>query len=154
MSKIFTANSASNTVSMFDRTGEPPEYWTQTVIPVGKGPEALDISPDDKEVWTGHNADCCVSIIDVASKKVAQTLDVKAKRINGLKFTPDGKRVLITDMATNILTVVDAAERKPIMTMTLGHSPESILMVPGGERAYISVANDNAVALMDLKTMK
>ena len=35
-----------------------------------------------------------VSIIDIASKKVVQTLDLHTKRSNRLKFTPDGKRIV------------------------------------------------------------
>lgn len=151
--KIFTSNTGSDTISVFERTGTPPD-WHQTVIPVGKAPEAIDISPDGKEVWTGHGGDCCVSIIDAQSNKVLQTLDVQAKRINRLKFTLDGKRVFITDPGSEAVIVVDAAGRKPIKRLNLGRSPEGILMPPDGLHAYVAVAGDNNIAVVDLKTLE
>src|SRR6185295_16011506 len=45
---IFTSNIASDSVSMIQEgTGGP---WVQTLIPVGKGPEGIDLSPDGKQV--------------------------------------------------------------------------------------------------------
>ena len=45
---------------------------------VGKGPEGIDISPDaGREAWAANSGDGTVSIIDLASKKVTQTVDVK-----------------------------------------------------------------------------
>ena len=55
--------------------------WTQTVIPVGKGPEGIDLSPNGREVWSAHSRDGGVSIIDVATKKVVQTIDARHEAI-------------------------------------------------------------------------
>src|SRR5690242_14646151 len=49
-SRIFTANIGSDSISVLER-GSNPMNWNQTVIAVGKGPEAIDISPDGKEIW-------------------------------------------------------------------------------------------------------
>jgi WD40 repeat protein len=56
------------------------------------------ISPDGREVWIAHSQDGGISIIDVDSKKVVKTLSISTKRSNRLKFTPDGKWVLVSDM--------------------------------------------------------
>ena len=95
--KIFTSNIGSDAIAMFER-GQNPANWNLTVIPVGKGPEAIEVSPDEKEIWTAHSRDGGVSIIDVAAKKVVGTIDVHTKRSNRLKITPDGKHVLISDL--------------------------------------------------------
>src|SRR3954453_15334909 len=92
-SKIFTANIGSDSISIFENAG--PRGWQLTNVVVGKGPEAIDLSPDGRELWTAHSQDGGVSIIDVESKKVKQTLPALSKRSNRLKFTPDGKRVFI-----------------------------------------------------------
>jgi YVTN family beta-propeller protein len=150
---IFTSNGASNSVSAFERsTGLPP--WRETVIPVGQGPEAIDISPDGKEVWTATGRDGSVSIIDVASKKVIQTVDLQFVHSNRLKFTLDGKQVLISDMRGDILLVVDAATRQVIKRVAVGKMPEGIQIAPDGHHAYVAVAGDNNVALIDLKTLE
>ena len=151
--KIFTANIGSDSVCEIER-GSGPLDWNVTVIPVGKGPEAIDLSPDGKEVWTAHSRDGGVSIIDVAAKKVTQTLKVQTKRSNRLKFTPDGKLVLISDLAGGELVVLDATSRKELKRIKMGRNPEGILMAPDGSRAYVAEAGDNNLALVDLKTLE
>ncbi len=150
---IFTSNGGSNTISEMEQVGGRTG-WTETQIPVGKRPEALDLSPDGKEFWTAHGGDGGVSIIDVAGKKVIQTLDVHTKGSNRLKFTPDGKMVLISDDAGGELVVLDAGTRKEIKRIAIGKGPEGILIVPDGSRAYIACSRDNQVAILDLKTLE
>lgn len=152
-SKIFTTNIASDNISIFER-GSDPMNWTQTAVAVGKGPEGFDLSPDEKSIWVAQSRDGGVSIIDVDAKKVVRTLDAKTKRSNRLKFTPDGKRVLISDLDAGDLVVLDAASYREIKRMKLGKSPEGILMDPDGSRAFIAVTGDNFIAVLDLKTLE
>ena len=151
--RIFTANIGSDSITAIDRASGPMG-WSETVIPVGKGPEGIDLSPDEKELWAAHSRDGGVSIIDLAAKKVTGTLDVHTKRSNRLKFTPDGNRVLISDLEAGDLVVLDAPSRREIKRMKLGRNPEGILMAPDGARAYVAVAGDNQVAIVDLKTLE
>jgi YVTN family beta-propeller protein len=150
---IFTANIGSDSITCFERTSATPN-WNATVIAVGKGPEGLDLSPDGKELWTAHSRDGGVSVIDVANKKVSRTLDLKMKRANRLKFTPDGSRVLISDMEGGDLLVLDAGAGKEIKRLKLGRDPEGIVVTPDGSRAYVAVAGDNSVAVIDLKSVE
>jgi YVTN family beta-propeller protein len=152
-SQMFTSNIGSDTITAIDR-GAAAGAWNQTVIPVGKGPEAIDLSADGKEVWTAHSRDGGVSIIDTATKKVTQTLNVQTRRSNRLKLTPDGKLVLISDLDSGELVVLDRPARKEIKRLKLGRAPEGILIVPDGSRAYVAVAGDNNVAIIDLKTLE
>lgn len=150
--KIFTANIGSDTITLIERAGGT-QGWNETVISVGKGPEAIDISPDEKEVWTAHSRDGGISIIDIATRKVKQTLDVQTKRSNRLKFTLDGKRVLVSDLGGGELVVLDAVAKKQIKRMSVGRNPEGILMRPDSSSAYVAVAGDNNVAVVDLNTL-
>jgi YVTN family beta-propeller protein len=153
MTQIFTANIGSDSISVLERCSNPVN-WNQTVIPVGKGPEAIDMSSDGKQIWTAHSRDGGVSIIDIASKKVTQTLDLHTKRSNRLKFTPDGRLVLVSDLEGGEVVVLDAASRKEMKRMKLGRNPEGILIAPDGTRAYVAVNGDNKVAVIDLKTLE
>ncbi|HZT31920.1 MAG TPA: YncE family protein [Bryobacteraceae bacterium] len=150
--RIFTANIGSDSITEFERTGGPMA-WNGTVIPVGKGPEGMDLSPDGRELWTAHSGDGGVSIIDAAAKRVVQTLRIGTKRSNRLKFSPDGRLVLVSDMGGGELVVLDARARKEVKRLSLGRSPEGILMPPGESRAYVAVAGENHVAILDLKTL-
>src|SRR6266545_7602252 len=147
---IFTSNITSDSVSAIEqRSGGT---WVQTVIPVGKGPEGIDLSPDGRQVWSAHSRDGGVSIIDVATKKVVQTINVGTKRSNRIKLTPDGKFALISDLEAGDLVVLDAVARKEIKRLALGRQPEGILIVPDGSRAFVAVNGDNNVAVIDPKT--
>src|SRR5258708_18231033 len=139
---------------MSNSEGAGAAGWNETVVPVGKGPEAIDLSPDGKEVWTAHSRDGDVSIIDIASKKVTQTLNVQTKRSNRLKFTPDGKLVLISDLEAGELLVLDAQTHKEIKRMKLGANVEGILVEPDGLRAYVDGTGANNIAVIDLHTLE
>lgn len=149
--KIFTSNIGSDSVTLFDRAANG--NWSATAIPVGKGPEAIALSPDGKEVWSAHSRDGGVSIIDVASGKVVQTIAANTKRSNRARFTPDGKQVLISDIGGELL-IFDAASRQVVQRIPLPGQPEGILVTPDGARAFVGLGNANAVAVVDLKTMK
>jgi YVTN family beta-propeller protein len=151
-SKIFTANIGAGTISIFER-GTNPQTWNHTVVPVGKGPEALDLAPDGKTLWTAHSQDGGVSIIDVSTKQVTETLNLGTKRSNRLKFTPDGARVLVSDLDAGELLVIDVATRKEIKRLPLGKGLTGILIVPDGSRAYVAASGDNQIAIVDLKTL-
>lgn len=152
-SQLFTSNIQSDSVTLLQRSSEP-SGWTPTTVRVGKGPEGGDVSPDGREFWAANSGDGSVSIIDTAAKNVVQTLDVRTKRTNRLKFTADGKLVLISDVSDNGLVILDAASRKEVKRLNLGRQPEGILIPPDGARAYIAVAGEKAVAVLDLKNLE
>jgi len=146
---IATANIASDTVSLIQQNAG--REWVHTVIPVGRGPEGLDVSPDGRELWVAHSRDGGVSVIDVASKKVSQTIPVGTKRSNRLKITPDGRLALISDLDAGELVVLDTAARKETKRLPIGKMLEGIL-IPDNERAFVAVTGENYVAVVDLKS--
>src|SRR5476649_1765308 len=147
---IFTSNIGGDSVSAISQGADGT--WTQTVIPVGKGPEGIDLSPNGREVWSAHSRDGGVSVIDVASKKVVQTIAIGTKRSNRVKLTPDAKFALVSDIDTGEVVVLDAPARTVIARIAVGKTPEGILMPATGGFAYVAVNGDNFVAVIDLKS--
>jgi YVTN family beta-propeller protein len=119
----------------------------------GKGPEGFDVSPDGKEIWAANSHDGTLSIVDVGTRKVVQTLDLHTKRTNRVKFTPDGKLVLVSDLETGDVVILDAAARKEMKRLKLGRGVAGILIVPDGSKAYAAVSPDSQIAIIDLKTL-
>jgi YVTN family beta-propeller protein len=150
--KLFTANIGSDSITIIER-GANPLAWNQILVPVGKEPEGFDLSPDGRELWAAHSRDGGVSIIDVASKKVVQTLDAATKRSNWLKFTPDGRLALVSDLEGGELVIIDVPARKVTKRLMLGKMPEGIQMSPDGSRAFVAVNGDDHIAVIDLKTL-
>lgn len=164
--RVYTTNVSSGTVSILvdslikPNAGPngfaPPAHrdWVQTLIPVSKGSEGFDVSPDGNELWTAASDDGTIAIIDLAAKKLTSTIDAKALGANRLKFTPDGKRALITSLRTGDLFIYDAASHQQIKRINTGRGAAGILVDDDGSRAFIGCTADNYVAVIDLKTME
>jgi YVTN family beta-propeller protein len=135
----------------------PRKTWRVTNVPAGHGAEGFDVSPDGKEVWAANAQDATATIIDAAAKRVTETLPISLRGANRLKFTPDGKRVLISGLgagAGSNLVVLDAATRKEVKQLNLGGGAAGIVIVPDGSRAYVAVSAKNQVAVVDLKSLE
>jgi DNA-binding beta-propeller fold protein YncE len=157
LNTMWVPNRGSNSVSVIDGVSAGPPKWRVTAIPVpGKTPEGIDFSPDGRELWTATRGDGGVAIIDTASRKVTESFNLKLTDANRLKFTPDGK-VLILDGGTGTLVILDAASRKEIKRLQVapGDSGDGgIFVMPDGSRAYLGLRDDHSVVGVDLKTLE
>lgn len=137
--------------------GPPPgglrAEWEEVVVPVGHGAEGFDISPDGKEIWAANAQDGTISIIDVAAKKVTDTLQANVESANRLKFTPDGRQVFVSLLAGSDVVVFDAQSRKDVKHIQTGNGAAGILMAGDGSRAYVACTPDDYVAVIDLRTL-
>ena len=122
--RIVASNADSGTLSIFNRIeikpsvvpgapAPPASYttssWTQTLILSGKGAEGFSVSPDERTAWVGDAAGT-ISLVDLASAQPAGTIKTYMAGINRLRFTPDGKLVLITTHTGKELIVFDAEQ--------------------------------------------
>lgn len=148
--RLFTSNMGSNTIGILEATGPG---WRQRLVTVGPGPEGLDLSPDERELWTAHSRDGGVSVVDVAAGKVVHTIDAGTRRANRLKFTRDGDMALVSDLDRGEVVFIDAKSRRVIKRLPVGRMAEGILIPPTGDRAYVAVTSDNRIAAIDLRTL-
>lgn len=165
MKLIVTTNVSSGTVSIIEKTvgrasgqgspqGVPRGDWNETVVRVGNGSEGFDVSPDGKEIWVANAGDGTVSIIDLASKQVTQTLAADVGGANRLKFTPDGKLALISSLRSSDVTVIDTATHKTVKHIAVGHGAAGIQMQPDGARAFVACSPDGYVAVINLHSLE
>ena len=124
------------------------------MIPAGRGVEGFDVSPDGKEIWAANAQDGTITVIDVATRKVVQTLDANVGGANRLKFTPDGKLVFVSTLRGPDLAIFDAATHKETKRIKIGHGAAGILMQPDGSRAYVACTPDDYVVIIDLKSLE
>jgi YVTN family beta-propeller protein len=71
---------------------------------------------------------------------------------NRLRFTPNGRHVLISDTQGGDLVVMDAAGRKEVGRVNL--SSNAVAVQPDGSKAYAALPDDDAVAVIDLETFE
>lgn len=151
--KFYTANIASDTITAFDFQNVPPSASRITHIPVGKQPEAIDLSPDGKEVWTGLNADGMAEVVDTATARSVAKINIGGRPYR-VKFTPDGKSVVCTMIASKELLVIDAATRKEVKRMKLDGVPLGIVFSADGKTAFITMVEPDGVLRIDLEKME
>jgi DNA-binding beta-propeller fold protein YncE len=149
--KFVTANIGSDSVTIFDfanGAGNPgPSRITH--VSIGKQPEAVDISPDGKEVWAGLNAEGMVEIVDATAFKSAQKINIGGRPYR-VRFTPDGKTVVCTLVPTKELVLVDAASKKELKRIKLESVPLGIVFSVDGKTAFVTVGQPDAVLKVNL----
>ena len=168
LDRVFSSNVSSGTISVIEQVsaplpgfgpppGAPRKTWRVTNVPAGHGSEGFDLSSNSTEIWAANAQDGTVTVIDVATKKPTQTFPIPV-RGNRLKFTPDGKRVLVSgspsgSSAAN-LVILEAVSHKEVRTFDFGGGSAGILIVPDGSRAFIAVSAKDKVAVVNLRTLE
>jgi YVTN family beta-propeller protein len=175
LKRIITSNVSSATMTIIDKSaggrgrgpggppppggrgpggpqGAPGGDWDEMNIPVGRGAEGFDVH--GQELWAANAQDGTISIIDLAAKKVVETLDADVKSANRLKFTPDGKTVFVSLLNGPDVSVFDAATRKLKKKIPVGHGAAGIEMQPDGSRAFVACTPDSYVVIVNLKTLE
>ena len=150
-SRVVTTNLGSGTVTFIEKRAGPRPDWNAITVQAGGRAEGFDVSPDGKEVWAANAQDGTISIIDVASKSVT-SLPANVRGANRLKFTPDGKLVLVSTLGAPDLVVIHASDRTEVKRIPVGTGAAGIQIQPDGARAFIACSPDNYVAVVDLKS--
>ncbi|HVF31121.1 MAG TPA: hypothetical protein VNA22_09125, partial [Pyrinomonadaceae bacterium] len=92
--KFYTANIGSDSVTAMEwMNPQNPQAWRTTHIAIGKQPEAIDLSPDGKEVWAGLNVGGAIDVVDTATNKFKEKVMIGGRAYR-VRFTPDGKWVV------------------------------------------------------------
>lgn len=146
-------NSATVTIAELSSGGASRVDWAETVVPVGRGAEGIDVSPDGREAWVANAQDGTISVIDLTGKAVVQTLAADVRGANRLKFTPDGMLVFVSTLGGPDVTVLRAAARAVVKRVPVGRGAAGIVMQPDGARAYVACTPDDSVAVIDVRSL-
>jgi len=166
--KVVASNAGSQTMSIFDQIlitptvvpgapRPPASYthpgWHHTLVPVGKAAEGFAVSPDERELWVG-NDDGTISLIDLSTERLEATLHADVRGANRLRFTPDGRLVIVTTHTGKDLVVIDARSRRVVKRIPIEQRGASGIQIePNGRRAFIACPRDHYVAVIDLATL-
>jgi len=148
--RFYTPNIGSDTVTMFELAAVPPARNQVTQIKVGKQPEAIDLSPDEKEVWVGLNTDLGIDVIDTATKKVTHRIDLGARPYR-VMFEPSGKKAYATIFATKEVVEIDAVTKKILRRLVLKNRAFGIIFSKDSKFAYVTTFQEDGVVKIDLE---
>lgn len=163
--RIYTTNVNAGTVSILTDSvlapppnapagAKPRNEWFQTVVTAARGCEGFDVTPDGQQLWTVAAEDGSISIINTVSKKLTRKIDAKVLGANRLKFTPDGKKALISSLRIGDLFVYDVASEKELKRINIGRGAAGLLVDPEGARAFVACTPDHSIAVVDLTTLQ
>ncbi|HKQ75997.1 MAG TPA: YncE family protein [Blastocatellia bacterium] len=147
--KIYTANLEGKSVSVIDRRAN-----TVRTLPFDSSQIGIDVAPNGREVWVHHKEKQELSIIDVTTDKVVATLPSSGQGFGRVKFTPDGKYVLVPQNESKNLAVFGAAARKLIANISLSATPKVMTVAPDGKRAIITSPESDLAMVIDLVARK
>jgi YVTN family beta-propeller protein len=148
--RFYTANIGSDSVTMFEFQNVPPAASQITHIAVGKQPEAIDLAPDGREVWVGLNVEGAIDIVDTATKKFKEKINLGGRPYR-VRFTPDGRQVFATMLPTKEIIVIDAATRKEARRIKLESVPFGIVFSKDGKFAFVTAVQPDVVLKIDLE---
>ena len=156
----YTSNIRSNTISEVNLiTG------ATRALTVGAQPEGIGTRPDGKEVWAGSNIEGTISVVDVATWKVAATITV-GERPYRVSFTPDGTTAIASLTSSSRVRLYDALTRTELVTIDIpgnsaatdlargGAQPVGIAYSSDSRFAYVACQGIDAVAVIDLRARR
>jgi DNA-binding beta-propeller fold protein YncE len=145
------ANRSEGTVSVFSVAGN-------TLTPVGKinlgddksGPSHVAIAPDGKTALVTRDGDNKISVLSIDGTKVEDTKrEISAGlRPYGLAIHPNGQVAVVANIGTSSgdadtvsLIDIEAKPARVVQTVTVGQTPEGIVLSPDGAFAAVNVGN-------------
>lgn len=151
--KFVTANIGSDSVTIFEFQNVPPAPGPSKVthVAVGKQPEAVDLSPDGKEVWTGLNFEGMVEVVDATTYKSVQKINTNGRPYR-VRFTPDGKQVVCTMVNSKELLIIDAATKKEVKRIKLESVPLGIVFSADGKTAFVTAGDPDLLLKVNLES--
>jgi YVTN family beta-propeller protein len=117
-------------------------------------PDRLAVSPDGKRLLVPLNLSDAAAVVDVASKQV-RYVDT-GHYPYGAAILPDGKTGLVSNETPGTVSVIDLGSATKLKDIQVGahlSHPEGIAVDPGGERAYVALANSDQVVVIDAKAL-
>ena len=122
-------------------------------VKTGSMPSHLAFSKDSKFAYVTEQGADTVSVIDLVSQKLAQTIKVGDEPA-GIWVTPDGAEVWVGVMGANHVAVIDRATGKVVATVPTGLGAHNLF--PRGDGRHVLVSNrvSNSISVVDWKARK
>lgn len=129
----------------------------------GGRPLDMALSPDGRTLYVKDNRG--IVVVDVETWKVRQELPVArgGSSMQGIAVSPDGKRVYLSNAASQLLEAVLQADDRLQWDRRIDMPPPSvggesypcgIALSAGGDTAYVALSRNNSLAVVDLREGK
>ena len=149
---VLVANSVDSTVSVFtaQKASGNPFLRPLKVLPAGKGPSEICLSPDGKRAYVSNGAESSVTVLDLQSVSVTATfVDKSMKRPDGCVVSPDGSKLYTAVAGGETVSIFSTTDGKKTGEIKVGREPRRLLFSRDGRRLYVSIGDEEFVSIVD-----
>jgi YVTN family beta-propeller protein len=122
-------------------------------IPAPNGTEGITASPDGKWVVAVDHSEPKLLVIDPASDTVEVTIPLEGNTKASFKprFSPDGSKLLVCNLAERLVNIIDVADAHgKQQVIPVGKDPMGFAFAPDGKTVLVANHGDGTVSVIDL----
>lgn len=135
-----------------------PETGRTRSVATGAGAADVAVTPDGRFAWVPNEDADSVSVVDLATARVALTLPAGGRRPVRVEITPDGSEAWVTLFGESALAIFDARTKALRETLALPDAPEDgaigLTLSPDGRRAYVAQMHTDRVYVIDVASRR
>lgn len=98
------------------------------------------------------HSDGTISVTDVATNAITNTLSPGLSNPCGIALTSDGSKAYVTNYGRGTVTVLDTATGEAIGTTRVGATPYAIAITPDEKKIYVTQESSGTVSVIDTVT--
>ena len=134
---LIVTNSFDDNASVFHLQGGSAAS-SVTLIPTGKRPTEVCVSPDGKRGYVSNAGDATITVLDLDSLKAAATVTVPGLKVpDGCAVSMDSKKLYVADQAGDRVFVLSTTTNTVLKQIDTGKEPRRILVARDGT-VYVS----------------
>jgi YVTN family beta-propeller protein len=121
------------------------------LIPVGRDPQAIALTPDDRTALVVNSGSDSVTPISTATRRASAPIRV-GEDPRAIAVTPDGATAYVADSGSNSVTPISLRTGVPGPPIPVGADPRTLSMTPDGRTLYVLDWGGSAVTPIDTAT--
>jgi YVTN family beta-propeller protein len=122
-----------------------------TPIRVGRDPQAIALTPDDRTALVVNAGSGTVTPIDTATRGAGAPIRV-GRDPRAIAITPDGATAYVANSDSNTVTPISLSTGAPGAAIPVGAQPRTLAMTPDGRTVYVLDWGGGAVTPIDTAT--
>jgi YVTN family beta-propeller protein len=146
-SEVFTGNLVSGSVSAIRVSGA--ESNAHAVVSTVADAEAIALSPDETEVWSGSRSGGGIAIVDTRTMTVTAHI-APGQSPYRIAFSADGRYAFASVGAE--VVIFDALTRAELRRVLMPGAAFTVFSNPESDRIWVTTGNPNAIVSVSLQT--
>ena len=115
----------------------------------GDDPEIFDIDTKNKLIAVSNEDDNELTLIDMRTKKIIESIKDVGVEPEGVNFNPDGSLIYVTSEGTSSVLIIDTSKKKIIKEVLVESRPRRGLFVNNGDEYWVSNELSGTVSIID-----